>query len=215
MNTGRVGRFTPDLAAAFPTPRTVSFLERLLARMKHRSLDGLPTYLREERSLLSFNLMGPAEQDLLRDELLSTLHNRTVVVRKFLIANRELKARYGARNQTLPQCARLLGAGRVDTEERGRCAAGAGVLQDSALDLLDATPQRHGILVRSAQLSVLLSSFIGLVEVRPQSCSRCSKVARRAREGIVLAIHCLGKDPDCLKPCKCYFQGNETLIMGT
>ena len=123
--------FTPDLAAVFPTARAIALLEALMVQLSARSLDGLPAYM-QDRSLLRYNLMGPAEQDLLADALLSALYNSTVAIRKFTVASGaalESGVPSMAHNASLPQCT---GAGaRADGHTRAwqAACASAGILQ--------------------------------------------------------------------------------------
>ena len=94
----RVRQFTPDLAAAFPTRNAIAFLEGLLQQLdtyerdaaenatSTLSLEGLPGHMRTPALTRHFDLLGPAEQDLLRDALLSTLYGQLVVARKYTLA---------------------------------------------------------------------------------------------------------------------------------
>ena len=70
----KIGHFTPDFALAQPTPSAIHFMEGLVSVIRSRSLAGLPAFL-QDPVLLRFNLMGPAEQDLLKDFVNSALYN--------------------------------------------------------------------------------------------------------------------------------------------
>ena len=90
--------------------------------------------------------MGPAEQDLLRDLLLSALYNRTVVVRKYSLA-RDAAMGYadGARlagtlvnRSSMPHCSRA--AIRRNPDWGESACLGAGVVDEHDLDPLPAVP---------------------------------------------------------------------------
>ena len=144
--------FTPDLAAVFPTARAIALLEALMVQLRARSLDGLPTYM-QDRSLLRYNLMGPAEQDLLADALLSVLYNTTVAIRKFTVASGaalESGVPSMAHNASLPQCT---GAGaRADGHTRAwqAACASAGIL------LREDLPRPRPTQIRQGSAGILL-----------------------------------------------------------
>ena len=203
----KLGDFTPDFALLHPTRRAISFLERLTVTLLGRSLEGLPAFL-QEPSLLRFNLMGPAEQDLLKDALLSTLHNRTVVVRKYMLARQAaLSYKPGARlaGQTvgdkhamgaLPHC----GGGRRAAQRpewRAACRGG-GVVLESDLPPLPFTWLPHGVRVESPLLRVFLTNGVGL-RVGLLPCQACQGWTPSR----TLGFHCLTKLPECLNLTRC------------
>lgn len=206
MVTQTVGEFTPDLALLHPSSITIGLLERLMVALQGRSLVGLPAFL-QEASLLRFNLMGPAEQDLLRDFLLSSLYNRTVAVRKYQIArggaaSYRVGARLGAgvavgESGELPRC----GSTWEARHPKWRAACAGAAIVDEA-DLPYRLPYRvhdNGVIVRgSGGLRVFLSNGVGL-RVSSQPCRTCSDWDVRR----TMALHCLTKLPSCLNLSLC------------
>ena len=220
--------FTPDLAAVFPTARAIALLEALMVQLRARSLDGLPAYM-QDRSLLRYNLMGPAEQDLLADALLSVLYNTTVAIRKFTVASGaalESGVPSMAHNASLPQCT---GAGaRADGHTRAwqAACASAGILLREDLPrprpaqirqgpkevqpaarlaaVQEATLEARGRLLSSAHLRViLLGNGLGM-QSSPTACSpSLAHVDQCWDPRLVFALHCLGKHPSCLDVARC------------
>ena len=218
--------FTPDLAAVFPTARAIALLEALMVQLRARSLDGLPAYM-QDRSLLRYNLMGPAEQDLLADALLSALYNATVAIRKFTVASGaalESGVPSMAHNASLPQCT---GAGaRTDGHTRAwrAACASAGILLKEDLPrptqirqgpkevqpvarlaaVQEATLEARGRLLSSAHLRViLLGNGLGM-QSSPTACSpSLAHVDQCWDPRLVFALHCLGKHPSCLDVARC------------
>lgn len=213
----RVHDFTPDLVAVFPTSRLVHFLERLVDLLRGRTTDGLPRYMRVPQ-LLRFNLMGPAEQDLLRDALLSTLYNQTVVTRKYAIAMQAAAAMCKdssspcltpARNPSLPRCPPAgAAAALAAASPLAWACAGAGVLAESALGRLPYQQTEHGaITIRTPLLAIhitdrtVLNPHQWARHCQPPIAAQCSW-ALQATPPFV-AVHCLGKDPSCLELSRC------------
>lgn len=211
----RVRDFTPDLIAAFPTPRLINFFERIVNLLRARSTDGLPRYMRVPQ-LLGFNLMGPAEQDLLRDALLSTLYNRSVVARKYDIAiqaamtmckDARMQCIAPAINLSLPRCPSAGGAALSTASPLHWACAGTGILAENVLGKLpyQATPH-GGVDVRMPALSIHLTDRSVL---RPVQWERhCQSLAASQCQGPLdeappLAVHCTGKDPSCLDLSRC------------
>lgn len=201
----RVTLFTPDLVLARPTERSIAFFERLVEVIRARSLDGLPQFL-QDRTLLRFNLMGPAEQELLRDELLTALHNRTVVTRKYGLARGAAATMEGTflagqmvSRSTLPRCdARSL---KIHHNWRNDACRGSGVVSDFDLPPLHAMRHEHGTRIVTPLLTVLLSDGVGMRSGKwPCRPDRCGKMLV---DNKTLAVHCLDKQPKCLNITNC------------
>jgi len=209
---GRVSSFTPDLAWGFPTSRAIGFLTSLTSQLRERSLDGLPEYMRREPSLLAYNVMGPAEQDLLRDALLGYLYNRSVAVNKYQLAlggAEDLCRRLGRcvsphTNASLPECPPGGGRDTPPTSPSHWACGAAAVLGEAALERLPFAPSGLGGVVTSPTLTAFLSDGKGVMSgalacngARPTACV-APPHGRRP-----LAIHCGGKDPACLTLAGC------------
>ena len=205
----KVKLFTPDFALAFPTSRAIRFLEVVTTAIRGRSLDGLPAFLHDP-SLLRFNLMGPAEQDLLHDLLLSSLYNRTVVVRKYSLA-RDAAMGYadGTRlagtlvnRSSMPHCSQA--AMRRNPGWGERACLGAGVVDEHDLDPFPAVPgvvfskRAYGTVLLTPKLRVLLTDNRGIL-VGYNPCAICS-IRDPSR---TIGVHCLGKLPSCLNLTRC------------
>ena len=197
--------FTPDLAVTLPTPNTLQLLESIVSLLRSRSLEGLPRYM-QDRSLLRYNLMGPAEQDLLHDALLSALHNRSVAIRKFTLASGaavESGVPSMEHNASLPQCTPA--GARTATARWRRACAHAAVLRAADLPVLDASDMKRGTLLASAHLRVMLMggpyrTSAGMITSARPCTSSC-----HWEPADVFALHCLTKAPQCLdlSQCRC------------
>ena len=204
---GRHLHFTPDLATVRSTERSIQMLEKIVLLLRARSLDGLPRYMRE-RSLLRYNLMGPAEQDLLHDALLSALTNRTVVIRKFEVAS-GAAAESGVpsmfHNDSLPQCT-LAGEKSDGHRPAWRRACGhAGILRYEDMPEFETEALARGRLLRSSHLSVVLLGHGAGMRTGPNPCSGGGghEGGCEWRPADVFCVHCLGKAPRCLDIAQC------------
>ena len=202
----RVIHFTPDLAAAFPTSRSEAFLRRLVKLIDDGpTLDGLPVYMRD-KSLLRSNLLGPAEQDLLFDALLSTIYGRLVVARKYALAlaaaNRQCTlgraCRSPAHNASLPQCVGTSGVAASS-------CADTGVLEELELGTLNTSQDRAGTLVRSPRLRVFMTDGRSVL-TGSHFCLTATRCRWALSSTPPLAIHCAGKEPECLNMTQCVCQ---------
>ena len=201
---GRIGDFTPDVALAHPRARAVAWLQNVVHALRGRSLDGLPDHL-QDNTLLRFNLMGPAEQDALKDCLLSALYNRTVALRKYQLAHLSALAMAGKRvagrvvnASTLANCASS--PSRIRRLYADQCRGG-GVVSTYGLPPLESSVEDAGggRLVRTPWLTVHLSNRVAIRSgVHP--CKRCLTAAESRR---TLALHCLTKQPECLNITTC------------
>ena len=236
----RLGDFTPDWVVAFPTPKAIAFLEFLVAIIRRRSLAGLPAYL-QEPLLLRANLMGPAEQDLLKDAVLSVLFNRTVVIRKYSLAraaayehpewiahrimggaNQSSSPAAGAAAAAAPT-AKILAFPNCGLRDLARHpeweqpCRGAGVVNDSDLPRLTVPPgyrvteHARGTLVSTPSLSILLSNGMS-IRTGALPCASCHWDVTR-----VLALHCLAKFTQCLNMslCRCLWPSTPRKIRAT
>jgi hypothetical protein len=193
--------FTPDLAAAFPTPQAVDFFNSLLESLRARSVTGLPAYMRESApTLLRFNLMGPAEQDLLKDSILSALYNRTVALRKYAIAKGAAKIA-GLDFRDAPKCSRAAERAEGHTERWKRACNGTGVLRLNDLTPLHATRTRHGTVLATPKLSIFLTDQ-RILRTGGRFCLADDNCAW-ARTNNTLALHCLEKRAECLDIARC------------
>jgi hypothetical protein len=183
-----IGHFTPDVVIAFPTAGTRRLVHAVLAGIRApANFDGLPAELRRP-ALLSHNLHGPAEQDLLvRDLLLTALYNRPVAVRKTMVAAEALKL-------TL----------RNDPRK------GLGALRVAR------TP--HGAIVNaSPHLVLLLTDNRLVVSGPPDLCLGWSRAdawqpaACGWSRAHAHALHCLGKRAHCLNTSRCACAARRSL----
>ena len=197
---GRQMHFTPDIAVMLPTHGAQRLLATIFPLLRARTLEGLPHYMRIQ-ALLRYNLMGPAEQDLLADALLTTLHNRTVAIRKFLIASgaaRESGLPSMIHDFSLPQC--TTSGARTDghRKEWQQACADAGVLFYHELPRLDVRQVEHGTMLGSSHLRVVLFGSKGARTSRLPCTFGCTWDVTTT-----LAFHCLTKLPQCLDLSRC------------
>lgn len=182
---GTVRAFTPDLILAWPTPRTVEFVRQVLAELRASPLQGLPMEMQQKR-LLKYRteLVGPAQQDLLMDVLLSALHGKPVFLRRTALA-RELLRLTSERQQ-------LRRGPRIDERADVRARKGLGKLHVAR------TP--HGPVLQSPHFAALMTSDASTVTAfAPCAPRKCARWSPR----LVYALHCLGKHPGCLNVSQC------------
>ena len=104
LDISAVVHFTPDLLLFNPTAKGITFVRAILAAFRAPTAEGLPPeLLRPEVMRDRKGLMGPAQQDLLMDTLLSTFYSRPVSLRKIAIAHRLIA--HHASNTELPTLA--------------------------------------------------------------------------------------------------------------
>lgn len=197
--------FTPDLILAYPTPKMMAFVSMILDGLQ-AAMHSVPIELQQRPELVqhlpparrtqAHLLLGPAQQDFLHDTLLSVLLNVSRTTRRDLLLH-ELLTR--PRNASSVVRHNLLVTPR-DHDERLRTLS----LSTSRLP--------HGALISTARLRALLGSqrFMRTDEL---PCKRCDNyrapLRRRAGElhepswSAVYALHCIGKQPDCLDVCRC------------
>ena len=186
---GTVSTFTPDIIAAYPTARMRSFVRTVLAELRAPILNALPIELRQD-SLLAYRneLTGPAQQDLLMDVLLSTLHGRPVALRRTALARQILDGISGGH--------RLARGPRID----GR----SDLRRRKALGALEVVYTPTGHIIRSPRLDALLTmDRMTVAAYAPCAPRKCAKWDVR----IVHALHCLGKHPRCLDLTQCQCPG--------
>jgi len=194
---GRVVSFTPDVVVAFPTARTLAFVSAVLEGMNATAFSGLPPVLHHPGLATSHYqryLMGPAQQDLLLDTLLSTLHGRPIALRKTLVASNVICCHFAGEGVGGPKCRchmhRRLGLLSLDHRAEIRAHRRLGQLP------VQTTPA--GAVVTTAGLTALM--FQGRMTVAAfNPCGYC----HRFKPGVAHAIHCLGKNPKCLDLTQC------------
>lgn len=184
--TGTVLSFTPDIIVAYPTERMATFVASVLRAFSAPVFEGLPLELRSP-ALLGFRkeLTGPAQQDMLMDVLLSTLHGRPLSLRKAALARDILS--WPEAEQRRPRRGPRID-GRADLRQRARLG-GFELLQSA-----------HGDVLRSPRLEVLMmQGKLTLAAMAPCARRKCLQWSPR----LVHALHCVGKSPACLDLSQC------------
>lgn len=228
--SGKLGGFTPDLIAAKPTANAVRFFERVVDGIGAPTFDGLPSRLRQPKLMAHYAraliLMGPAEQDYIKDTFLSALYNRTVVARKFALAKNNLKhhewaladcpgIQVATTAMRPPATVRPTAAALTRSSARGRTARGGdadllcpGESQGRTIwregqlpPLAHVELRRSGTLVRTPWLTVILSGARskGFLRAGRTPCARCEDWDPAQ----TLALHCLDKEVQCLNISEC------------
>ena len=177
--TNHVDHFTPDVAAAWPTARAIAFFEGLCAQLRARSFEGLPAYM-QVPTLLRWNLMGPAEQDLLSDVLLSALYNRSVAIRKYEVAKGAAALNApplpSMENASLPQCTRAGQRASGHLPAWRAACGGAAVLVEDDVRSFASIPRPLG----SPTLFAAAADQRRAFATRLRSCRRCRRRTRGA-----------------------------------